>query len=1326
VYWYNNSTQLLFATGSQVSFIAPSANFSLVAKDSLVGCPGAFDTVFVTSHPKPNLVLQVPQEICRGSALELSQIPVNDLRLAGANLSYYTGAQLSATQQITVPVVNPVSSTTYHLLAQTAFGCRDTILIPVTVHGLPNVQIAQGDTLYLCRAAESVLSAQATGSSFIPFTYSWSNGLNFQQIPILGSSISGTTHYRITATDAKGCSATDTIRVVTAASITQTDIIQIQPVSQCGLTNGSITLKPMNGIAPYRFAWSGPISGILSNINSQGTIPALASGAYRVTITDSSPNGGCGMTLPLILVDAPNFSVDTVMTLNPQCYGQNTGQIALLITAQAPSVAWSNNQTGAIITALTAGTYTATITDGGCQQVVSGIQITQPDPIQIIPNALNPVICFGGNQGAIDVFVTGGTGAYQYLWSNMATTQDITNLTAGTYTVVARDARQCTGTVGINISEPSALMAIIDSVASPYCNADSSGYLSVKFAGGATPYQYVWENQSTSNVRTHLRAGNYRLTLTDANQCSFVFTHTLTEPAALEATVTSIQQPSCIGVANGAITLAASGGTSPYTAVWSQPNTTGLSLQNAASGQYSVTASDSRGCSKSLQNLVLNSVQAIPVTQLLVQDIACFGNQTGSIEVQIANPAQYTYRLNGATAAAANQNLEAGAYQVEVQNQLGCTYRDSITVRQPAAALQAWVNSVEQPLCAGAQSGSIDVTSVGGTQPYQFNWSNGDTTQSIQGLQSGSYALQLTDANGCSAQVAAVQIAEPTALTAIVTKRDIPCFGVTNGQLEVQVQGGVAPYRYLWNTNDTIPALYQRDAGLYSVTITDQNGCVLELKTIEIEDLRQDFQVSLVRAQNATCRNQQNGQIVVSVNNSTGPYAFNWGQPIGLHMRTIPNDSLMSLAPGTYQVTVTNGTGCVAVSAPIEIFNPPLLQVAQTLTNVDCRGNATGRIEIAIQGGVPPYQFIWSDGGPDTTIRTGLFAGMYQVSVSDFNQCEMVIGPFEIQEPTNGIQISIDSVNGGIGQDNCASCKGRIMLNIAGGQSNYNYLWNDGNTEQDRMNLCAGAYTLTVSDLSGCTRVWGPTQIVALSNPPGFSSIRIENVACKGDSTGIIKTVVEGGTAPYQVFWENNQIGDTIYNVGAGLYRTTITDAAQCTSTFGVLVVEPDSNITVSHVYQSPSWGVGNGRIDLQILGGVQPYTINWSPNAFGQMGANITNLDAGVYTAYISDFVGCDTIYQIDITSGVFDTPRIVPSIEIYPNPVPDWLKVRFNMPPSANFSPAHYSIATITGARVQAGQCQNQPDLSISVVDLSAGYYLFSVTSEDGEVVLGRFVKE
>jgi hypothetical protein len=202
-------------------------------------------------------------------------------------------------------------------------------------------------------------------------------------------------------------------------------------------------------------------------------------------------------------------------------------------------------------------------------------------------------------------------------------------------------------------------------------------------------------------------------------------------------------------------------------------------------------------------------------------------------------------------------------------------------------------------------------------------------------------------------------------------------------------------------------------------------------------------------------------------------------------------------------------------------------------------------------------------------------------------------------------------------------------------------------------------------------------------------------------------------------------MGDTLQNVWAGLYRATITDASQCSSTFGVLVAEPDSNITITHTYQSPTWGVGNGRIDLQIRGGVAPYTINWSPNAFGQTGANIINLDAGVYTAYLKDHVGCDTTYQIDITSGVSHVNQEVLELDLTPNPVFDLLQVHFRAP-SANFRPAHFAMHTVTGARVRAGGYQNQRAFSVEVVDLQPGFYLFILFGQNGEVAVGRFVKE
>jgi hypothetical protein len=1319
LYWYNASNLSLVGIGAQINVITPSANLILLAKDSISGCPSAFDTVLVSSLPTPELVLSHSAEVCQGRPLDLTQLPISDLELSGASFFYYPNSSLLASQQFPNGPVVPSGSTTYYALAITSQNCRDTLAIPVLVYNNPTAFVTQGDSLRLCLGTQAVLSATATGSPFLPFSFSWSNGLNFAQVPILAPSVQQT--FTVTVSDTKGCTATDSIRVNTSTSITQTDIVQIQPVSQCGLSDGSITLLPLDGISPYTFSWSGAGGiGSMPNIIQQGTINNLASGGYRVTITDSSPGGGCGMVLPLIVVEAPNFRVDSVRVTNPTCYGQNNGRISLQITAQLPAIKWSNNAVGPEISNLPAGVYAATITDGGCQQVISQIVLTQPDSIKIQTNSITSVRCFGQSTGAIDLFVSGGTGAYQYNWSNGATNADLTQLPHGNYTVFVRDSLLCSRTRTFTITQPAQLQILVDSIFHPNCNDDSTGYLRVAFAGGVIPYTFWWENQLSAIERFGLPAGMYTVTLTDQNACTASKTQAILPPPPLQATVAFVQNPQCVGLDNGSVFIEGIGGVQPYTARWNDGPITNLVRQNLAPGNYQATITDAKGCMDTIGVQMLTAQQLIPVQSVQTTDIACFGAQTGAIEILTSNSNQLFYYVNGTIGSSTRSNLAAGQYNIKVRNAQGCSYFDTIMLNQPMAALVTQATDVEQPLCAGSATGAISVQTTGGTQPYSFSWSNGANSESLQHLSEGNYSLSVTDANFCTATLPALTIHEPTALVATVMKTDIPCFGVNVGSVVLQTQGGSMPYRYIWNTGDTTSAIFNLNAGQYSVTIIDQKGCILELKTIEIEDLRQDFEVSLVRSQNAICNNQNNGQIIVRVNQSSGPYAFNWSPPIGLRNRSIPIDTLLQLMPGSYQVTVTNGSGCVAASQVIEIFNPPILQASLDIEPIKCKGDSNGIVQILTNGGVPPYRYIWSDGGASVAARNNLPAGQYWVTMTDFNTCQMLLGPLEVTEPTEGIRVLLDTLNGGLMHDKCSSCKGSIQVLVDGGQGSYQYVWNDNNQDQDRQNLCAGMYSLTVNDMAGCTRSLGPLQILAFNDPPGFEEIRITDVACKGDSTGIIMSSVSGGTAPYDIFWSNNLVGDTLVNLPAGLYIATISDAAQCFGNFAVRVNEPDTALKVTSIVMEPTWNQNNGSITLQIIGGTPQYQVAWSPNTGGQTGTTIQNLAVGVYSATITDEAGCVILFTKDITSG---TEWLIPSKDwtLTPNPAKHFVKVQ-GVSPSANFASKPYQIIDALSHIVLTGHLPSNGTVDLS--DIATGQYLIRVQAPEG-VWIGKFVK-
>ncbi len=358
--------------------------------------------------------------------------------------------------------------------------------------------------------------------------------------------------------------------------------------------------------------------------------------------------------------------------------------------------------------------------------------------------------CNGGSDGAIDLSVTGGSPAYNYIWSNGATTQDVTALAAGTYLVTVSDQVPCSTITSIVVTEP-ALLTAVTQPTDASCNGAADGSITNNISGGVAGYSCVWSNGSTAQNINALPAGTYSVTVTDTNGCSTVASAAVQEPSAI-VIADSTLSPSCNGDSNGAVLVTPTGGAGNYSYLWSTGDT-------------------------------FATVSSLP----------------------------------------------AGAYTVTVTDGSGCGIVASVSVVDPAMVTDSVLASL--PACIGDANGSINLIPLGGTPGYSYLWSNGSTTQNINGLVAGSYTVVITDSNGCTG-MDTMNLADPAAIVASgVTGDDT---GSNNGSIDLTVSGGTGSLSYLWSTGATTQDLTGLAAGTYMVTITDANGCT-DVQTFTVD-----------------------------------------------------------------------------------------------------------------------------------------------------------------------------------------------------------------------------------------------------------------------------------------------------------------------------------------------------------------------------------------------------------------------------------------------------------------------------------------------------------
>ncbi|WP_431242797.1 hypothetical protein ACQ9BO_24165 [Flavobacterium sp. P21] len=380
----------------------------------------------------------------------------------------------------------------------------------------------------------------------------------------------------------------------------------------------------------------------------------------------------------------------------------------------------------------------------------------------------------------------------------------------------------------IVVGSPATAISATNSTTSVSCNGGANGTATVTPSGGTSPYTYLWSNNQTTQTANGLVAGLYSVVITDNNSCTFTVNNiAITRPPVLNA-IASTTSVSCNNGANGTATIAPSGGTSPYTYLWSNGAAT-QTITGLTAGTYSVTVTDANSCTKTVNNIVITQPAALTGTASATA-VSCFGgaNGTATVTASGGTPAYtYSWAPSGGTSATAS-GLVAGTYSVTITDANSCsTTINNIVVGSPASALTATAGAQTDVLCNGGATGSATVSVSGGTPAYTYSWApSGGTATTASGLTAGTYTVTVTDANGCQA-TQSFTISQPAVLNALpVAQTNIACYGGSTGSATVTASGGTPAYTYSWApTGGTAATATGLVAGTYTVTVTDANGC---------------------------------------------------------------------------------------------------------------------------------------------------------------------------------------------------------------------------------------------------------------------------------------------------------------------------------------------------------------------------------------------------------------------------------------------------------------------------------------------------------------------
>ncbi len=667
------------------------------------------------------------------------------------------------------------------LVVNNAFGCRDSSAVEVVVHPELQASVASAS---VCTGESTTLTA-VVGNATAPLAYAWSNGASTESIVV-----SEAGEYCVTVTDANGCEARACGTLVVHAPV----VIAVSDQAVCAEETATMTAAVTSGgTAPFTYSWS--------NGASTESIAVTAGGEYCVTVTDA--NGCSGRACGTLTVRAAlQVAVDDAAV----CAGETAVLRCTTANGTGPfTMAWSTGSTVDSIAVNESGDYCVTVTDAnGCIGQACGT-LTVHAPVEV--DLGNIEIC-AGETATLRPGVSGAVEPMRCLWSTGATTESLVVTQSGDYSVTVTDANGCTGRAYATVTVHPAIVAAVADVA--VCAGENGTFEAVVTTGDA-PFRYEWNTGATGARITATTAGEYCVTVTDANGCVGRACGTLAVRPALQVTVDDAAV--CAG-ATATLRCATANGTGPFTMVWST-GSTAESITVDEGGDYCVTVTDANGCVG--QACATLTVRA-PV-EVDLGDIELCAGETASLSPDVSG-AVAPMRCVWSTGATTETLVvsQSGEYSVTVTDANGCTGRAYATVIVHPAIVTA-VSDVA--VCAG-ENGTLEAEVSAGEAPYSYEWNTGASGARITATTPGEYCVTVTDANGCTGTACATLTVYPEITVEV---RDVEVCEGEEGTLSARVSGGTSPYLYAWNTGETSRFITHNQTSEYCVTVTDANGC---------------------------------------------------------------------------------------------------------------------------------------------------------------------------------------------------------------------------------------------------------------------------------------------------------------------------------------------------------------------------------------------------------------------------------------------------------------------------------------------------------------------
>lgn len=1205
-----------FVTTDPSPVVGTPGDYVLSVVDTLNGC---------TAAATASVVLDTIAPVADAGADATLTCAVTDLQLGsaatsqGAEFSYawttVDGNISAGTDEAFATVDAPG---TYLLtVTNTTNGCTDDDDVVVDANVTIPQSYAQGGVITCTTPSVTLIGTFPSNNTVIEWT--GPNGFtSTSATPV----VSEAGDYVLTVTDTlNGCTNASTA-IVTA----QTMPPSLQATGGfIGCTLAPVTLTANATGSGITYEWTGP-NGFTSTLQN----PTVSvDGDYTVTATDTQNGCTSSATVSVTLnMTPPVANAGGGFSLN--CHVA-TGKLNGTGSSQGPSFsyAWTTVNGNIIAGANTltptvnaAGTYVLTVTNGvnGCTASAS-VTVNQTPPVTINITTAD-ALCFGAPTGSATTFVSGGSGNYSYSWSNGVHVPNAFGLVAGTYTVTVTDNSNCSATATAVIGQPASALSITVSSTPQSAPGSNDGTATVNASGGTAPYFINWSTGDNDATITGLAPGAYTVTVSDLNGCSAIATANVnTVSCTLTATVTP-SNVACFGDATGSATVTVANETAPVQYVWSnggtQADATGL-----AAGNYTVTVSDASACSQIL-NFEITQPTALQVSELFNNDASCPAGNDGSLTAAVNGGVQpYNFEWSDGSQSATADGLSVGNYTLTVTDANGCSGTlSSIISGTDTEAPILFLQNVTVALDANGEAnltaqqfdaGSADNCGIA-------EWTISPTSFDCSQLGVQTVTITATDGSGLqTTETAEVTITDTTAPT-LVCPSNITvaaCNPTVSFNLpSVNDNCGVDMNLLTQTAGLATGADFPVGTTVQTFEYTDASGNV---GTCSFEVTVADALAFAATLSDVTCNSACDGAINLTVTGGLQPVSIVWSN----------GGDGSNLCAGSYSVSITDAGGCVDV-LDFTINEPAALAISTTQVNPNCPSDQSGSIETVVTSGTGSYSYVWSN-GETTSDLTGLGAGTYTVSVTDFNGCSITetvtLTGTDTEQPSLALQnatVVLDA-NGNVTLDP-ASFDAGSMDNC--GIAN----WTISPIGLSCSDLGNQTVTLTATDAAGNTASGTATVTVVDNIAPVITCpASIAASYCNPVATFSLPSVADNCSfVPTSLVQTTGLPSGSDFPVGLTTQSFSYTDAAGNSATCSFMVTVSAAAIVTPSSTNVTCNAACNGTASVATNGGLPPFNVAWSN---GTTGANATSLCAGTYQASVTDNAGCLQTVSVTIT---------------------------------------------------------------------------------------------